>query len=240
MTRFIDAGFGAGFGADRFAVSFGAASPQEELLLECHRASRLLQRLQIHKGRSMRHEGMMGAPRMPVGPVMDEPVRPGPLPPPPFAQMIAAMHGQGRLLHLLLEKDGLLIKDIVMAFDIRPSSASELVAKLEKQGLVRVESDPDDKRARKVFLTEEGQALASRMKTTAGDNTNELLSVLSAEEQEQLLNLLKKLNGSLAEQSEKLSQEAEKRQRHPGARMDRRAARHDHPEQPAPGAEEQQ
>jgi len=145
----------------------------------------------------------------------------------------ATMRSQGRLLGLLSQSDGLFIKDIVEAFDIRPSSASELVSKLEKNGFVRVESDTEDKRARKVFLTDEGKALADKMKETRTEITNELFDGLTEEEQGQLLALLKKMNGSLADKSFDLHKDADKEFRGPGRRgfdgwNDRHEAVHKH------------
>ncbi|MDR0459662.1 MAG: MarR family winged helix-turn-helix transcriptional regulator [Coriobacteriales bacterium] len=182
--------------------SFEPNSPQMELLMETHRASRLLQRLQIHKGRNLHHDDMPDFEQLKKAQKPDaaKSVR----------RAFGSMRGQGRLLHFLAKQDGVFIKDIVMAFDIRPSSASELVAKLEKQGLVRVENDSDDKRVRKVFLTEQGKELIDTMESMFEDHTNELLTSLSTEEQSQLLALLKKLNAGLAEQSADLGKDFSK------------------------------
>jgi DNA-binding MarR family transcriptional regulator len=109
---------------------------------------------------------------------------------------------QGRLLRLLLERDGILVKDIVEELDIRPSSASELVAKLEKRGFVRTETDSQDKRAKRVYITEKTDEFAERIKASHSEAAAEVLAALSAEEQEQLLTLLRKIIASLEQRAE--------------------------------------
>jgi DNA-binding MarR family transcriptional regulator len=105
--------------------------------------------------------------------------------------------GQARLLELLLAHDGILVKDIVEELDIRPSSASELVAKLERHGLVRTEPDADDRRAKRVHATEKAREYTEHLKAAHGRMATELLAGLSAQEQEQLLVLLRKVAASL-------------------------------------------
>jgi DNA-binding MarR family transcriptional regulator len=106
------------------------------------------------------------------------------------------------LLKLLLERDGILMKDIVEELDIRPSSASELVAKLEKRGFVRTETDAHDKRAKRVYTTEKTRAYSDRLKAVHGEVIAEVLTALSEEEQAQLLTLLRKIAASLEERPE--------------------------------------
>jgi DNA-binding MarR family transcriptional regulator len=110
---------------------------------------------------------------------------------------------QGKLLRLLLERDGILVKDIVEELDIRPSSASELVAKLEKRGFVRTETDSQDKRAKHVYTTEKAREYSDRIKAAHNEIADEVLAALSEEEQEQLLALLKKIAASLERRAEK-------------------------------------
>jgi DNA-binding MarR family transcriptional regulator len=105
--------------------------------------------------------------------------------------------GQGKLLRMLLEHDGILMKDIVEELDIRPSSASELVAKLEKRGFIRTETDAQDKRAKRVYATEKALQYADRLKTAHSEMTTEVFAALTDEEQAQLLTLLRKVTDSM-------------------------------------------
>jgi len=118
--------------------------------------------------------------------------------------------GRGKLLKFLLENDSVLIKDIVLALDIRPSSISQLIGKLEHRSLVQRVVDKDDKRARRISLTEKGRVLAERIEDLHAGVSKNILDGLTPEEQQQLSGLLKKLNTSLKEKveaSEKARQE---------------------------------
>jgi DNA-binding MarR family transcriptional regulator len=110
---------------------------------------------------------------------------------------------RGKLLKLLAEEDNLLIKDIVEKLDIRPSTASELIAKTEKKGFVTVITDGDDKRAKRVSITAEGRKRIQDVREKRAANRKERLSGLTDVEQEQLLALLSKLNESLKEQAKR-------------------------------------
>lgn len=115
-------------------------------------------------------------------------------PHPPFREMVVK-RSQARLLDLLLEEDGQSLKDIVERMDIRPSSAGELVSKLEQSGWVERRENPTDKRVVNVFLTEAGRAEAERNAEERVDR--DLFSGLEEQEQEQLSRLMEKLIASL-------------------------------------------
>jgi len=110
-----------------------------------------------------------------------------------------AHRGQGRLLCLLLEKDGLSHKDIVEALDIRPSSVSELVARLEQSGQIQKSANEADKRVSNVYLTHEGRKTAQTLAETRQDEENGIFAALDQDEQNQLSALLGKLIASLRE-----------------------------------------
>ncbi|HML47259.1 MAG TPA: MarR family transcriptional regulator [Clostridia bacterium] len=115
-------------------------------------------------------------------------------PHPPFRE-VAIKRSQARLLDILLEEDGQSLKDIVERMDIRPSSAGELVGKLEQSGLVERRENPTDKRVVNVFLTEAGRKEAERNAEERVDR--DLFSGLDEQEQEQLSGLMEKLIASL-------------------------------------------
>ncbi|TDD50818.1 MarR family transcriptional regulator [Saccharopolyspora elongata] len=74
---------------------------------------------------------------------------------------------------------------------------TQRVDKLEAAGLVRRERDADDRRTVHVQLTEEGLAFTDRVSEAHFANEREMLSGLSATEQERLADLLSRLEGSL-------------------------------------------
>ncbi|MCL1879902.1 MAG: MarR family transcriptional regulator [Actinomycetia bacterium] len=161
---------------------------QRSLLVECHQTAHLLHHIGFDQ--QQQHLHRQHCPTLTAG--LDK----GCIARPSGARF-RAMRGQARLLVKLAERDGIPIKEMVEGFDIRPSSASELVAKLERRGLVRSESDSRDRRARKVFITDTGMAYAKRIKAAQAELRKEMFSGLTMTEQQQLLGLIRKVNASL-------------------------------------------
>lgn len=69
---------------------------------------------------------------------------------------------------------------------------------LEKNGLVKRMADANDRRALLIGLTEKGQELFDRIFIEHARDMEQIISVLSDDEIEQLSNLLKKLGTSLS------------------------------------------
>lgn len=72
---------------------------------------------------------------------------------------------QGRLLHFIRVQDEGLIcqKDIEKEFNIRGSSATEMLKKLEKYQLIERVEDENDKRSKKIHITEKGIELEKKI-----------------------------------------------------------------------------
>ncbi|CAJ1225126.1 transcriptional regulator [Levilactobacillus zymae] len=100
---------------------------------------------------------------------------------------------QLRLLHLLTEHDHLTNSDIVEDLDIRPSSVSALVAKLEDAGLIERQASPDDKRVALISLTTAGHKFLETAHKAKDDFSEALFTTLSEAEQAQLRDILQKL-----------------------------------------------
>ena len=106
---------------------------------------------------------------------------------------------QIKLLGLLVESGVIPMKQIVEVFDIRPSSASELVSKLEARGFATRETDSTDKRASNIRITDEGRKFAEEANAGRSERLSTLFDGLTDDEQEQLVTLLEKLNDSIRE-----------------------------------------
>jgi DNA-binding MarR family transcriptional regulator len=100
---------------------------------------------------------------------------------------------QFAMLNVLMDSPG--IDQVTLAqrvaFDAATSGA--VIARLEAKAWVRREFDPADRRRRLLWLTPEGRKAAARMKSAAERVQERLLEPLSAQEQTQLLDLLRKL-----------------------------------------------
>jgi DNA-binding MarR family transcriptional regulator len=107
-----------------------------------------------------------------------------------------------RALQLLADRGELTNSDLVESLDIRPSSVSVLVQKLESMDLVTRHAAPDDKRVQLIGLTEAGRQFVQTTRRLKNDLPSQVFSPLSAQEQADLLRLLQKLNAGLADQDD--------------------------------------
>ena len=106
--------------------------------------------------------------------------------------------GQGRVISLLRqEHDGISQRDLVELLNIRPSSLSEMLDKLESHGLIERRQHETDKRVSNVFITEKGRDAAAHAEEARQKSADTLLAALEPQEQESLSTLLGKVIGSL-------------------------------------------
>jgi DNA-binding MarR family transcriptional regulator len=104
--------------------------------------------------------------------------------------------GRGRILALLKIQDGISTKDLSYLLGIRVTSLNELLAKLEKSGHIVREPSPEDRRVMLIKLTDAGREASD------ADSGDDVLSVLSAQEQEDLEKILDKLLEALEAKAE--------------------------------------
>ncbi|BAN75068.1 MULTISPECIES: MarR family winged helix-turn-helix transcriptional regulator [Lacticaseibacillus] len=105
---------------------------------------------------------------------------------------------QLRLLRLLDQKGEMTNSDLVEALDIRPSSVSALVQKLEELGLISRHESETDKRVQLIGLTDDGRKFIETTGKLRTDLPDQIFSGLSEEEQAELLKLINKLSEDLA------------------------------------------
>lgn len=99
-----------------------------------------------------------------------------------------------RALELLLESgEGLRQKEIGERLGINPSSTSEFVSRLEEDGYVRREADPQDGRATRIALSELGRARANELRDEQAARFEALFGGLTDDEKRELIRLLDKL-----------------------------------------------
>ena len=81
---------------------------------------------------------------------------------------------------------------------IDPSSMVAVIDELEAHGLAERRTDPEDRRARTIFLTELGEQTLKRVRVLVARLAREFFGALSAEELSTLHALLLKIAGSAA------------------------------------------
>ena len=125
--------------------------------------------------------------------------RPDPeLPPPPDAPKdprgdIKREHGRGRIMAILNDGGAMSQCRLAHLLDIRPQSLSELLGKLERDGMILREKNPEDRRETLVNLTAEGRERAAVFESERARAGEAFLAPLSEEERETLAELLRRL-----------------------------------------------
>jgi len=112
------------------------------------------------------------------------------------------MVGQGQILGILEEESPISQRDLVARLDMKPQSASEIIRKLEKKGLISRWQSPEDKRVYIVSLTPAGEKEIEQFDEFI-DVSPILLEGLDDDEKLELMRLIQKMRTSLDAQVEK-------------------------------------
>lgn len=113
-----------------------------------------------------------------------EEIEPFDLTPPQFA-----------LLSFLWQQDGLTQVELSEKGQIDRSTVGGLIDRLERGGLLERRQHPQDRRAYKIYLTEQGKALESTLSACADRSLQRFTSGLSEEEVKELRRILEILRG---------------------------------------------
>ena len=72
-------------------------------------------------------------------------------------------YAQDRALRAIASQEGVTQRALMEALDVRPSSISELLTKLENGGLIERRPNPDDRRQMRLYLSDSGRAQAAQL-----------------------------------------------------------------------------
>lgn len=106
------------------------------------------------------------------------------------------IHGRGRLMARLRDNGPMSQSQLATLLEIRPQSLSELISKLEGEGLICRAQSEEDKRQTIVSLTDAGLEKIQIISEARRRHAEEFFSPLSEEEKETLAKLLGKLTES--------------------------------------------
>jgi DNA-binding MarR family transcriptional regulator len=84
------------------------------------------------------------------------------------------------------------VLDIAKGLNLSPPTVSVGINRLVKEGWLERQNDPKDQRSRPIFLTAKGEAMMAHVRQRRNEMLGFFLSGLTADEQEQLLNLLER------------------------------------------------
>lgn len=101
---------------------------------------------------------------------------------------------QKRILILLWETKGMTQKELTARIGVQPGSASEVINKLEHTGLIRRTPNESDRRTVDICLTEQGEILAKEAYAQRMERHEQMFSVFSKEEKDNLIEMLERVN----------------------------------------------
>ena len=113
-----------------------------------------------------------------------------------FREVLAPLGLEPRefaLLRSLAGAEGVTQQAIAERMGVAPSRMVAFVDTLAERGLLERRQNPDDRRARALYLTTAGRELLGRAFALAADQERQLTDDLSGEEREQLLELLSRV-----------------------------------------------
>lgn len=93
----------------------------------------------------------------------------------------------------LWQKDGLSQQELVERADLKQATIANTLARMERDGLIVREPNPEDARSRLIMLTEHARALQRQSTEIAQKINQEALSDLSADEQGRFLEMAEKI-----------------------------------------------
>jgi DNA-binding MarR family transcriptional regulator len=96
------------------------------------------------------------------------------------------------LLNHVARAPGCGVKEIAEKLHLSPPTISVGVHRLVRQGMLERHKDPDDRRARPLYLTEDGQTVMTQVRRHRRKGAERFLNGLDPSEQEQLLALMEK------------------------------------------------
>lgn len=101
------------------------------------------------------------------------------------------------LLAPLAIKDGVTQLDLVKISHLKAPTVSTTLRNMEIEGLVTRETDKDDARATRVFITEKGKAIDAKMTESFKEIETMFLKGVSESEKKELLAIFEKIRANL-------------------------------------------
>lgn len=109
---------------------------------------------------------------------------------------------QFSLLTILWYNEGISIKELADRSQRDKTTISRVVSNMIKHDLIRRLGNVDDKRAKRIFLTDKGRNLQDQLVMLSGEIYVEALGNLSDEELDRTLEVLQKIENNLSDNSE--------------------------------------
>ncbi len=106
---------------------------------------------------------------------------------------------QCRVLGYLARHEGIHQAGLADLLEIKPMTLVRQIDRMEEDGWIERRPDPDDRRARRLVLTEKARPILARILDLSRAVRNEAFAELSEEDGRHLVDLLRRVHGNLAE-----------------------------------------
>jgi MarR family transcriptional regulator, transcriptional regulator for hemolysin len=115
------------------------------------------------------------------------------------AQLVVGLNrSQCRILAYLARCEGINQAGLADLLEIKPMTLVRQIDRMEADGWIERRPDPDDRRARRLILTEKARPVLARIADLSAEIRREAFVNLSAEEGTQLLDLLHRVHADLS------------------------------------------
>jgi MarR family transcriptional regulator for hemolysin len=106
---------------------------------------------------------------------------------------------QCRTLGYLARNEGINQAGLADLLEIRPMTLVRQIDRMEEAGWIERRPDPDDRRARRLYLTAKARPILGRILNVANETRDEALVRLAPAEAEQLIDLLDRVHATLSD-----------------------------------------
>lgn len=110
---------------------------------------------------------------------------------------IGIYHGQPPMLFILNKEDGLSQKELASKLNVKPSTITVMLKRMEKANLVTRKQDENDQRISRVYITEEGVRICIEARDVMNIIEEECFGNFSIEESTMLKKLLLQMKDNL-------------------------------------------
>lgn len=117
------------------------------------------------------------------------------------AGKLGLTQSQWTVISHLMQEEGINQATLAERMDIEPISLVGLLDRLEQAGWVERRPDPNDRRARKLYLTKQAQPVLQKMETIRSDVRKDAFAGIASQDQKQLIDILHKVKENLQQSS---------------------------------------
>lgn len=110
---------------------------------------------------------------------------------------IGLFRGQPPVLFALWEQDGQTHKQLSDKLKVKPATTTVILQRMERAGFLYRQSDPNDLRVSRVFLTDKGRKIQKKVETGIGIMEKELFTNFSTKELQLATEIFTKIKHNL-------------------------------------------